>query len=150
MGDVFINDAFGTSHRVHASNVGIAHHLPSAIGYLVEKEIVSLSKAFDPSKTEVPPLTFIMGGSKVSDKLKLIKFIAPKADKLIVGGGMAYTFLKAMGKEVGKSLLEQEMLEECKVLLESYGSKIFLPLDHVVSPEFKDVPGVIKDANDTD
>lgn len=150
LGDVFVNDAFGTSHRAHASNVGVAKLLPSAMGYLVEKEIISLSKAFDPSKSEVPPLTFVMGGSKVSDKLKLIQFIAPKADKLIIGGGMSYTFLKAMGKEVGNSLVEQEMIGECKTLLDSYGSKLFLPVDHVVAPEFKDVPGTLKDADDKD
>lgn len=150
LGDVFINDAFGTAHRAHASNVGVAQHLPSAMGYLMEKEVSSLSAAMDPNREEVPPLVFIMGGSKVSDKLKLIKFIAPKADKLLIGGGMAYTFLRAMGKEVGRSLVESEMVDECKSLLDSYGSKIVLPVDHLVAPEFKDVPGVVKSADDTD
>lgn len=120
------------------------------MGYLMEKEVSSLSAALDPSKEEVPPLVFIMGGSKVSDKLKLIKFIAPKADKILIGGGMAYTFLKAMGKEVGNSLVEAEMIDECRSLLDSYGSRIILPVDHLVAPEFKDVPGTVKSADDGD
>ncbi|AEW45068.1 phosphoglycerate kinase [Mycoplasma haemocanis str. Illinois] len=142
LGEVFINDAFGTSHRAHASNVGIAGHLPSAIGLLVEKELGMLGKAV--SSTDSPKV-LILGGSKVSDKLKLINAIAPKVDKLLIGGGMSYTFLKAQGKEVGKSIVEVEMIEECKNLLQRYAGKLVLPVDHVVASEFKDMAGRVVD-----
>lgn len=147
LGDVFINDAFGTCHRSHASNVGIAEFLPSAIGLLVEREIKYLSKAVD---SDDHPKVLILGGSKVSDKLKLINAIAPKVDKLLIGGGMVYTFLKTMGKEVGKSIVEEDMIEECKDMLIKYKDKIVLPVDHFVCSEFKDMPGTIKSVDDED
>lgn len=145
LGDLFVNDAFGTSHRAHASNVGLTSFLPSAIGFLIEKELKFLSEAV---VSKASPKILILGGSKVSDKLKLINAIAPKVDKLLIGGGMAYTFLKSQGKEVGSSIVEKEMIEECKSMLQKYSGKIVLPVDHVVASEFKDVPGVVKDADD--
>ncbi|OAL10716.1 phosphoglycerate kinase [Candidatus Mycoplasma haematobovis] len=138
LGEVFINDAFGTSHRAHASNVGVSELLPSGVGFLVKRELEALSKAVTSTDS---PRVLILGGSKVSDKLKLINAIAPKVDKLLIGGGMSYTFLKAMGKEVGKSIVEDEMIEECKSLLSRYGDKLLLPVDHIVASEFKDVKG---------
>lgn len=138
LGEVFINDAFGTSHRAHASNVGLAELLPSGVGFLVKRELEALSKAVTSTES---PRVLILGGSKVSDKLKLINAIAPKVDKLLIGGGMSYTFLKAMGKEVGKSIVEEEMIDECKSLLSRYGDKLLLPVDHVAVPEFKDIKG---------
>lgn len=120
-------------------------HLPSAVGFLVEKELSFLSKAISSKDS---PKVLILGGSKVSDKLKLINEIAPKVDKVLIGGGMSYTFLKAMGKEVGSSIVEGEMIDECKSLLSKYSGKLLLPVDHVVAPEFKDVPGVVRSADD--
>lgn len=146
LGDVYVNDAFGTCHRAHASNAGLAKRLPSAIGLLVEKEIKNLSLAVE---SQEKPKVLILGGSKVSDKLKLINAIAPKVDKVLIGGGMVYTFLKSMGKEIGKSIVEEEMIGECKSLLAKYGDKLLLPVDHMVSPEFKDVKGSLRDVDDT-
>lgn len=128
-GDIFINDAFGTSHRAHASNVGIASHLPSGIGFLIEKELNNLLPAI---KKPLHPFTVIMGGSKVSDKIGVIENLLDKCDYLLIGGGMAYTFLKSKGIEIGKSLCEDEYLDYCKKLL-SKTDKIILPIDHVVS-----------------
>lgn len=145
LGDLFVNDAFGTSHRSHASNVGLTSHLPSAIGLLIEKELKFLSEAVVSKES---PKVLILGGSKVSDKLKLINAIAPKVDKLLIGGGMAYTFLKSQGKAIGSSIVEEDMIEECKSMLQKYSGKLVLPVDHVVAPEFKDVPGTVKDADD--
>ncbi len=141
LGDVFINDAFGTCHRSHASNVGIAGFLPSAIGLLVEKELQFLSKAVESNDH---PKVLILGGSKVSDKLKLINAITPQVDRVLVGGGMVYTFLKAMGKPVGKSIVEEDMIEECKDMLNKYKDKLVLPVDHLVAPVFQDIPGEVK------
>lgn len=129
LGDIFINDAFGTIHRKHASNVGIASFLPSGIGFLVEKELKELSKLNEPVK----PYIVILGGSKVSDKLGIIKNLVHKADSIIIGGAMAFTFLKAKGLEVGKSLVEEELISTCKELLEKFNDKIILPVDVVVS-----------------
>lgn len=146
LGEVFVNDAFGTSHRSHASNVGIAENIAECcVGFLVEKELKFLSHALT---VIAKPKVLILGGSKVSDKLKLIKQIAPKVDKLIIGGGMSYTFLKSMGKNVGKSIVEEEMLSECKSLLQQYKDVLVLPVDHVVASEFKDVEGKVVDADD--
>ena len=129
LGDVFINDAFGTSHRAHDSNVGIATHLPSGIGFLVEKELNAMLPVI---KNPTHPFTVIMGGSKVSDKIGVIDNLIDKCDYLLIGGGMTYTFLKAKGINIGKSLCEDDYLDYCKELL-SKTDKIILPIDHVVS-----------------
>lgn len=134
LADFFINDAFGTAHRAHASNVGIASHLPSAVGYLVEKELNALSALNDPDK----PFIVILGGAKVSDKIGVIDNLVKKADKIIIGGGMAFTFLKAKGYEIGKSLVDEENIEFCQNILKTYNNKIVLPIDIAVSSEFKD------------
>ena len=133
LGDIFINDAFGTSHRAHASNVGIATHLPSGIGFLVEKELNNILPVIN---NPAHPFTVILGGSKVSDKIGVIDNLINKCDYLLIGGGMAYTFLKAKGKEIGKSLCEDDYLSYCKELL-SKTDKIILPIDNVVSKSFE-------------
>ena len=136
-GEVYINDAFGTAHRAHASTEGVAHHLPSAAGYLLQKELEILGKALDnPDR----PFVAILGGAKVSDKIGVIKNLIQKVDTLIIGGGMAYTFFKAKGYEVGKSLLEEDKVELASELIkeaEEKGVKLFLPVDTVVAKEFK-------------
>ena len=134
LGDIFINDAFGTIHRSHASNVGIASNLPNGIGFLVEKELKYLSKLNDPSR----PYVVILGGAKVSDKLGVINNLVTKADFIIIGGAMAFTFLKAIGYEVGKSLVEEDLIPNCKDLLNKYGEKIILPKDIVTSTEISE------------
>lgn len=133
LGDVFVNDAFGTTHRAHASNVGIASHLDSALGYLVEKEVAYLGDAVDQPKR---PFVAILGGAKVSDKIKVIENLLEKADKIIIGGGMAYTFLKAQGYEIGNSIVEDDRLELAKSVLEKAGDKLVLPVDTVVADDF--------------
>ena len=134
LGEVFINDAFGTIHRAHASNCGIAEHLPSAAGFLIEKELNALSELDNPKH----PFVVILGGAKVADKIGVIENLVTKADKILIGGGMAFTFLKAQGKEIGKSLLDEENLEFCKNMLESYPDKIVLPVDFAVASEYTD------------
>ena len=129
LGDIFINDAFGTSHRSHASNVGIATYLPSGIGFLVEKELNAMLPVIN---KPIHPFTVILGGSKVSDKIGVIENLIDKCDCLLIGGGMAYTFLKAKGISIGKSLCEDEYLNYCKELLDKT-DKIILPIDSVVS-----------------
>ena len=131
LGDIFINDAFGTCHRAHASNVGIASQLPSGIGFLVEKEINALSVLNNPKR----PFTVILGGAKVSDKIGVIKNLVDIADYILIGGGMAYTFLKSKGFEIGKSLLDEENIDFCKEMLEKYPDKIILPIDSVNGKE---------------
>lgn len=133
LGDVFINDAFGTAHRAHASNVGIASHLPNGIGYLVAKEVKYLGEVVD---HPVRPFVAVLGGAKVEDKIKVIESLLTKADKVIIGGGMAYTFLKAQGKEIGKSLLDETSLDFAKDMLAKAGDKLVLPVDIVVADEF--------------
>lgn len=133
LGEVFVNDAFGTAHRAHASNVGIASHLPNGIGYLVAKEVKYLGEAVD---HPVRPFVAILGGAKVEDKIKVIESLLTKADKVIIGGGMAYTFLKAQGKEIGKSLLDETSLDFAKDMLSKAGDKLVLPVDIVVADEF--------------
>ena len=133
LGDIFINDAFGTSHRSHASNVGIANNLPSGIGFLVEKEL----NALDLTNAE-KPITIILGGSKVSDKITLIENLVNVADYILIGGGMAYTFLKASDINIGKSLLDVDSIEFCKNMLEKYKDKIILPIDSVNVKEMKE------------
>ena len=129
LGDLFINDAFGTSHRAHASNVGIASNLPSGIGFLIQKELNAMLPVIN---NPIHPFTVILGGSKVSDKIGVIDNLLDKCDYLLIGGGMAYTFLKAKGMEIGKSLCEDDYLDYCKKLL-SKTDKIILPIDSVVS-----------------
>ncbi len=147
LGDVFINDAFGTIHRAHASNVGIASHLPSAFGFLIEKELNALKELDHPEH----PFVVILGGAKVSDKIGVIENLVTKADKILIGGGMAFTFLKAKGNEIGKSLLDEENVEFCKKILSEYEDKIVLPLDAAVTNEYSnDEEYRVKDIDNID
>ena len=131
LGDCFVNDAFGTAHRAHASNVGIAaHHKDSVAGFLMEKEIKFLGNAVD---NPVRPFVAILGGAKVSDKISVIENLLTKADKILIGGAMAYTFYKAQGKEVGLSKCEDDFLELAKGLLEKGKGKLVLPVDVVLT-----------------
>ncbi len=135
LGDVFVNDAFGTAHRAHASNVGIAANIAeSAAGFLMEKEIKFVGGAVDSPEL---PLVAILGGAKVSDKIGVIENLIAKADKIIVGGGMMFTFLKAQGYNIGKSLVEEDKIELAKELLAKAGSKLILPVDTLAAKEFK-------------
>jgi phosphoglycerate kinase len=129
LGEIFINDAFGTLHRAHASNVGIASFLPHGIGLLVKKELDVLENAMLKPKH---PFVVILGGAKVEDKLGVISNLVTKADKIFIGGGMCFTFLKALGYNVGSSIVDDTKLELCKNLYEQYKDKIVLPLDIVV------------------
>ena len=136
LGDVFVNDAFGTAHRAHASNVGIASNIGegnSASGFLVDKEIKFIGGAVDNPER---PLVAILGGAKVSDKIAVIENLLEKADKVIIGGGMAYTFMKAQGKEIGISLCENDKIDYARELMEKAGEKLVLPIDTVVAKEF--------------
>lgn len=131
LADVYVNDAFGTAHRKHASTYGVAKLLPSAIGFLIEKEINMIVKNIEQPKE---PFVAILGGAKVSDKLTIVETLVNKVSTIIIGGAMAYTFLKAQGYEVGKSLVENDMLETAKKLLklaEDKGVAVLLPVDHV-------------------
>ena len=133
LGDVFVNDAFGTAHRSHASNVGIAENVETVSGYLMQKEIDFIGGAVDAPKK---PFVAILGGAKVSDKIGVIENLLEKADKVLIGGGMAYTFFKAQGKEIGTSLLEEDKVDLAKSLLEAGKDKIVLPEDAVVAEKF--------------
>jgi len=128
LGDIYINDAFGTAHRAHASTEGVAHYLPSGAGLLMEKEMQYLSRAVE---NPDHPYVAVMGGAKVSDKIPLIENMLEKVDNMLIGGAMAYTFLKRQGKSVGDSLMEEDMLDVAGRLLERAAGKIVLPLDHV-------------------
>ena len=130
LGDIYINDAFGTSHRSHASNVGIASNLPSGIGFLIEKELENLESTINNPER---PFNVILGGAKVSDKIGVIKNIILKADHILIGGGMAFTFLKASNLPIGSSLLDSENIEFCKNMLEEDPDKIVLPIDIVTN-----------------
>lgn len=141
LGDIFINDAFGTMHRAHASNVGITQFLPSGIGFLVEKELTALSSVFDP----VQPFILILGGAKVEDKIGVIAKFAPKVSKILIGGGMAFPFLEVEGYETGASLKEPSSTSFCKEMLTKYADKIILPLDFATAKELKETEPVIKD-----
>jgi len=133
LADLFVSDAFGSVHRAHASTVGIAEILPSACGFLVEKEVKMLSAAvYNPER----PFVAILGGAKVSDKIPVIENLLKVADKVLIGGGMAYTFLKAQGKEIGKSLLEEDRIELAKEFLVQGEGKLILPVDHIVADAF--------------
>ena len=150
LGDVYVNDAFGTAHRKHASNVGIATNMPgkAAAGFLMEKEIKFLGDADDNPQR---PFVAILGGAKVSDKIGVIDNLLDKADKIIIGGGMAYTFYAAKGIKTGDSLVEKDKIDVAKKILDKAGDKIVLPIDNVVADKFdndantKDVEGDIDD-----
>lgn len=145
LGDVFVNDAFGTAHREHASNVGISTHLETAAGYLMEKEIKFIGGVVnDPHK----PVVAILGGAKVSDKIGVIKNLVNITDKILIGGGMAYTFIKAQGHEIGKSLLEEDKIDFAKELLASNGDQIILPVDAKVAAEFSNDAAITEVAID--
>ena len=133
LGDIYINDAYGTCHRSHASNVGIAKLLPNAIGFLVEKEITKLDSILNEN---THPYTIIMGGKKISDKTLVIDNLITKCDHLLLGGGMCFTFLKALNKNVGGSIVDNDNLEYCKNILSKYSDKIILPID-IVTKENK-------------
>ncbi len=136
LADIFVNDAFGTAHRAHSSTAGVADHLPAVCGFLVEKEVSIMGKALaDPAR----PFVAILGGAKVSDKLNVINNLLEKVDTLIIGGGMAYTFLAAKGYGVGTSLLDAEKIDYCKEMMakaEAKGVKLLLPIDTVVAASF--------------
>lgn len=137
LADLYVNDAFGTSHRAHASNVGVSKYLPSALGYLVEKEVSIMGKALDNPER---PFVAILGGAKVSDKIGVIENLLSKVDAIIIGGGMAFTFLRAKGHEVGTSLLEEDKVQLAKDLMvkaKDNGVAMVLPVDVVVAKEFK-------------
>ena len=127
-GDVFINDAFGTCHRSNASNVGITNYLPSYNGFLIEEEISNLNKLNDPER----PFTVIMGGKKVSDKIKVIENLINKCDNLLIGGAMVYTFLKALNKNIGSSFYEEDYIEFAKEMLDKHSDKILLIKDNFI------------------
>jgi phosphoglycerate kinase len=138
LGDVYINDAFGTAHREHASTFGAAQLLagkPRAVGFLIQKELKFLGEAVSNPKR---PFVAIMGGAKVSDKIEVIRQLLSKADKLLIGGAMAYTFFLAQGKRVGKSLVEKDKVELANDLLKQAGNKIMLPVDTVISDKMSD------------
>ena len=146
LADVFVNDAFGTAHRAHCSNVGVTQFIsgPAVVGYLMQKEIQFLGQAVE---NPVRPFVAILGGAKVSDKLNVISNLLEKCNTLIIGGGMAFTFVKAMGYEIGKSLVDDEKLSYCKEMLEKgkkLGCEILLPVDAVCAASF---PDPIDDAN---
>ncbi|WP_202079154.1 phosphoglycerate kinase [Caldalkalibacillus salinus] len=136
LADLYVNDAFGAAHRAHASTEGIAHHLPGVAGLLMEKELQFLGKALeDPDR----PFTAIIGGAKVKDKIGVIEYLLDKVDNLIIGGGLSYTFVKAMGHEIGKSLLEEDKLDLAKTFMEKAKDKgvhFYLPQDVTVADEF--------------
>ena len=135
--DVFVNDAFGTAHRAHCSNVGVAGLVDTAVvGYLMQKEIDFLGNAVE---NPVRPFVAILGGAKVADKLNVISNLLEKCDTLIIGGGMAYTFLKAKGYEIGKSLVDESKIDYCKEMMEKaekLGKKLLLPVDSVMIDDF--------------
>ena len=134
LGDVFVNDAFGTAHRAHASNVGIASTgIPTVAGFLMEKEIKFIGEAVEEPKR---PMIAILGGAKVSDKIGVIENLIPKADKILIGGGMTYTFYEAKGIKIGNSLVEADKVALAKELIEKAGDKLVLPIDNVCAPEF--------------
>jgi phosphoglycerate kinase len=129
--DIYVNDAFGTAHRAHASTEGVAHHLPAYAGFLMQKELDYLGSVFrDPAH----PFVAILGGAKVKDKIPVIESLLPKVDHLLIGGGMAFTFIKAQGHEIGRSLLDDASLEFAKKVLVENPEKIMIPSDFVVAP----------------
>jgi phosphoglycerate kinase len=147
LADVYVNDAFGTAHRAHASTEGVAHHLPAVAGFLLDKEIAYLGKALEaPEK----PFAVILGGAKVSDKIGVIENLLGKADRLIIGGGMAYTFLKARGLTIGASKLEKDKVDLAKETLDKAaeaGVAVFLPVDHLIVDSIE-TPGRVETTPD--
>jgi phosphoglycerate kinase len=138
LGDVYVNDAFGSAHRAHASTEGVAHYMPAVAGFLMQKELDYLGKAMTSPER---PFLAILGGAKVADKIPVIESLLAKVNELVIGGGMAYTFFKAQGYEIGKSLLDQEGLDLAKNAMQSAkdrGVKLYLPEDVVVAAEFKE------------
>ncbi|WP_017726327.1 phosphoglycerate kinase [Halalkalibacterium ligniniphilum] len=138
LADVYVNDAFGAAHRAHASTEGIAHHLPAVAGFLMEKELDVLGKALSNPER---PFTAIIGGAKVKDKIGVIENLLDKVDNLIIGGGLAYTFVKALGHEIGKSLLEEDKIELAKSFIEKSkekGVNFYMPQDVIVSDDFSE------------
>ena len=138
LADLYVNDAFGSAHRAHASIVGVAQHLPAAAGFLLEREVRTLSQA-----VEHPPRPFVvvLGGAKVTDKLPLLENLLPRADAMLIGGGMAYTFLKAQGMEIGQSLVDEDHLDFCAHVLETAKTEsrpVELPVDVVVTPALQE------------
>jgi phosphoglycerate kinase len=133
-GDIFVNDAFGSAHRAHSSTEAIAHLMPAVAGLLMEKELDYLATALENPKR---PFVAILGGAKVSDKIKVIESLLAKADKLLIGGGMANTFFKAQGRQMGKSLVEETALDMARDLIAKGGSKLVLPVDQVIADDFK-------------
>ncbi|MFH2145511.1 MAG: phosphoglycerate kinase [Candidatus Omnitrophota bacterium] len=147
LGDIFINDAFGTAHRAHASTEGITHYLPAYAGFLLEKEMEYLGKAVN---SPAHPFVVILGGAKVSDKIKMIENLMNKVDCFLIGGGMAYTFLKAQGKEIGASKLEADRLDLARDILEKAKAKnigVVLPLDNVIADKF-DAAATVRNVGD--
>jgi phosphoglycerate kinase len=132
LADLFVNDAFGTAHRAHASTEGISKFLPAVSGFLMEKELRALGEALDAPRR---PLVAVIGGAKISSKIGVLKNLLPRVDSLLVGGGMANTLLKAQGLEVGKSLVEDDQLEVARSIIADAGQKLVLPTDVVVAPE---------------
>ena len=133
LGDIYVNDAFGSAHRAHASTVGVTNHLPAVAGFLMEKELQYLSSAIASPQR---PFVAILGGAKVSDKIGVIEALLRKVDKLLIGGGMANTFFKAQGYAVGDSLVEEEVLQTAAELLEKSGERLYLPVDVVIADAF--------------
>ncbi|MDD3996578.1 MAG: phosphoglycerate kinase [Sphaerochaetaceae bacterium] len=152
LGDVYINDAFGTAHRAHASTEGVSHYLPSAAGFLIEKEVKFFAPLLEnPEK----PFVAIIGGSKVSSKISVLESLAKTCDAIVIGGGMAYTFLKCQGHQIGKSLFEADYVDVAKSFLEAANAKqvrVILPVDHVCAAEFNEqaVPVAIDGADISD
>lgn len=143
LGDIFINDAYGTCHRSHASNLGVAKYLPNAIGLLVEKEITKLDEILNEN---THPYTIVMGGKKISDKTLVIDNLITKCDYLLLGGGMCFTFLKSKGIDIGSSIIDEENISYCEEILNKYQDKIILPIDIVTSNnQIKDIDKLDKD-----
>lgn len=149
LADVFVNDAFGTAHRAHCSTVGVTKYIDTAVcGYLIQKELKFLGEAVN---SPVRPFVAILGGSKVSDKIAVINNLLEKVDTIIIGGGMAYTFLKAQGYKIGTSLCEDDRLDYAKEMIQKAadkGVKFLLPVDHRVAAEFKDVEATVTEGQD--
>lgn len=143
LGDIFINDAYGTCHRAHASVVGIPKYLPSGVGFLVEKEVQKLDNIL---KSDTHPFVAILGGKKVDDKISLTQSLLEKCDKLLIGGAMSFTFLKALGYNTGSSIVSDDYVEFAKEMINKYEDKIILPVDFVLETTTKD----IKDFSDGD
>ena len=142
LGEIFINDAYGTLHRAHSSNVGISKHLPNGIGFLVQEEITKIDSIINDN---THPFIVIMGGAKVTDKIKVIENLITKCDKLLIGGGMAYTFLKALNYNIGLSICDNESIDFCKNILAKYKDKIILPIDTITSKEIESNNYEVKD-----